>query len=81
MAELLDMDAADIMEIFYRNSRFEFVKEDRRELGAKVRKYVVEEMGVLNIYIDRIQNATIPTAAWRPMSLALQELTTRDWPG
>ena len=64
MAELLDMDAADIMEIFYRNSRFEFVKRKiDRELGAKVRKYVVEEMGVLNIYIDEDSKRYYPNGS------------------
>ncbi|NLW03221.1 MAG: PASTA domain-containing protein [Clostridiaceae bacterium] len=64
LAELLDMDAADIMEIFYRNSRFEFVKRKiDRELGAKVRKYVVEEMGVLNIYIDEDSKRYYPNGS------------------
>ncbi len=64
LAELLYMDAGDIMEIFYRNSRFEFIKRKiDRELGAKVREFVVKQMGVLNVYIDEDSKRYYPNGS------------------
>jgi len=64
LAELLEMDVSEIMEIFYRNSRFEFIKRKiDRELGARVRKFVVEEMGILNVYIDEDSKRFYPNGS------------------
>jgi len=53
LAELLDMDARDILETFNKNSRFEYIKRKiDRELGAQVRNYVIGELGLQSIYID-----------------------------
>lgn len=64
LAELLEMDAQDILAVFNKNSRFEYLKRKiDRELGARVRSYVVQEMGVKNIYIDEDSKRYYPNGS------------------
>jgi len=64
LAEILDMDAMDVMKVFNRNSRFEYVKRKiDRELGARVRNYVVQEKGIKNIYIDEDSKRYYPNGS------------------
>lgn len=64
LAQLLEMETQDVLEVFNRNSRFEYVKRKiDRELGAKVRSFVVQEMGINNIYIDEDSKRYYPNGS------------------
>lgn len=64
LAALLDMDTDDILRIFNKNSTYEYVKRKiDRELGTRVRSYVVDEMGVQSIYIDEDSKRYYPNGS------------------
>lgn len=64
LGEMLEMDAGDILEIFYKNSRFEYIKRKiDRDLGARVRNYVIGELGLQSIYIDEDSKRYYPNGS------------------
>lgn len=64
LGEMLEMDAVDILEIFYKNSRFEYIKRKiDRDLGARVRNYVIGELGLQSIYIDEDSKRYYPNGS------------------
>lgn len=64
LAELLDMEAEDVMTVFNRNSRFEYIKRKiDRDLGSQVRSYVFQEMGIKNIYVDEDSKRYYPNGS------------------
>ena len=63
LASLLDMNAADIMTIFGKNSRFEYVKRKiDRTIGANVRSYVAD-LGISYVYIDEDSKRYYPNGS------------------
>ena len=63
LATLLDLNSADIMTIFKKNSRFENVKRKiDREIGTTVRSYAAEK-GITNIFIDEDSKRYYPNGS------------------